>query len=209
MKAYSTSKLLVVFVIVLLLSLPYVFAGKPTKPAPEPQEEPVWSVYVPIDNALGLQGAGETPICPGDSCPEVLPEGTTNFYYYNGNLPTTRNFVSDRINFEIQVDPDSGLPSLQVQFDGIEFKCTDDSGCGDIFSQINNPQPSGDLELSKEIHFNFGGLGKSINFTRQKIGSEYPIAGYFGIDSEIPSDLLSADYYDDDPITDYGITNYH
>ena len=91
---------------------------------------------------------------------------------------------------------------MQVQFDGIQFVCSDDD-CEDIIYQITNPLPSGDEGLSKRIYFNFGSLGKSINFTRQKIGSEYPLYGYFKIDSEIPEDFDGRDDF-----TNYYITNH-
>ena len=177
MKEYSTSKLLVAFVIVSLLLLPYAFAGKPDKP-PKPQEEPVWSVYVPeyslVDGVSvhnGLQGI------PGTD--------------FNGSNPATRNFVTfinhsySYFNFEIFVDGSS--PTLQVYFvDPETFICSPDYGvdsCDEMFAEIENIQPNG--EYSQRIFFGFPSYS-SYNYENQEYNLPQPIQdGYFYIDRSV------------------------
>lgn len=137
MKRYSTSKLLVVFVIVLLLSLPYAFAGKPDKPG-KPEAPPSWSVYIPTSSGFsdGIRGFGDTPICLDDvSCPEGLPNG--DYYVYAGNV-TENDIFYNKV----------GIGKSRSTYSGLKFQFTLDSdlfvklgvvtdGCDDI--DIDDP----------------------------------------------------------------------
>jgi hypothetical protein len=144
MKTYSTSKfLVVVFVIVLLLSLPYAFADKPTdKPGHDKEPTYTWSVYIPVDTSSGLQGVF-TPVEAPSEVPVSVP-----VYAFEATNPSTRNFVNDSsfFNFEVMYNDDDTLP---MEFKGIENACPEDDestvgACVEMFTQIGKPQPNGD-----------------------------------------------------------------
>ena len=187
MKKYSTSKLLViVFVIVLLLSLPYAFAGKPEKP-PNPQEEPVWSVYVPettADNSPnGLLGLGNS----------INNEDLGLMVYAYEDPATTRNFVNfinnsySYFNFEIFIDNTQPLLQLNLAgIDSISFKCTEElveGNCDGMLAEIQNLQPNG--VYSKRIWFGFPSYA-GFNYEKQEYNQPQRIqSGYFYIDNEV------------------------
>ena len=187
MKTYSTSKhLVVVFVIVLLLSLPYAFAGKPDKPG-NPQEEPTtWSVYIPVDDESGLQGV-----------PDEVPVKDSE-YVFDGLSPATRNFANvnklyyqiwSYFNFEVLFIEGETLP---VVLNGITSdSCSEeDAACTYMFAQIKGIQPNGDY--SQRVYFGFSSY-VDFDYTDQEIGVDYQVSlskAYFYIDRGTGSDAF-------------------
>ena len=78
-----------VFLIVLLMSLPYAFAKKPV-----PEAEPSWSVYVPIGNN-GIQSSGKIT-CVEDECPPaLLSDGYDEYFIYK-----SPQYVNNTVSLE-------------------------------------------------------------------------------------------------------------
>jgi len=198
MKKYSTSKLLVVFVVVSLLSLSYAFAGKPVTYS--------WSVYIPADPANGLQGDVA-----------VYNEDLNMHVYAYEDPETTRNFVNfinhkySYFNFEILP---AGIDELTVKLNIADETEWDDfcegetDSCDGMLNQFKMEQPNGESIsdyhfTSQRIFFGFGS-GSGYNYERQEIydfeideGEIVRLGGYFYIDSSFwgtPEDPQPFDY---------------
>ena len=208
MKKYSTSKLLVALVIVSFLSLPFCLA----KGKPQPEPEPVWSVYIPENINVG----SETVLNGLQGIPGTANED--GFYVFDGSNPASRNFVNylyqnqSYFNFEILLKEEN---PLSVQLNGLgEYSCSVEyslTACAAMFDQISSEQPNGEwfnlsddaLGHSERIWFGFDSWG-DYNYEDQEIddpstefveeGARNLHGGHLSIDSALVGDPLAYHY---------------